>query len=432
MKLCVVGTGYVGLVAGACFAEGGHDVICCDINAEKIALLKSGILPIYEEGLQEIVQNNTKNGRLNFSTDLSEAVRRSEACFIAVGTPSAADGSADLSQVFNVAREIARSMDGYRVVITKSTVPVGTADKLIEIFKEYTQHPVDVVSNPEFLREGVAVRDFLEPDRVVVGSYSSQALSIMEEIYRPFLKEGHPILKMTPREAELTKYAANAMLATKISFMNDLANLAEKVGVDIEKVREGISYDHRIGKHFLYAGAGYGGSCFPKDIKALLRVGEEYGYELELVRAVESVNQRQKERLFLKLLDELGEVKDKVIAVWGLAFKPNTDDMREAPSIVLINDILKAGGRVQAHDPIAIPTAQKILPSETLFVEDPYLALEGADALVLVTEWQQFRDPDFDKMKALLKNPIIIDGRNIYDPKKMKELGFIYRGMGRS
>ena len=433
MKLCVVGTGYVGLVAGTCFAEVGHDVICCDIDEQKIAGLRKGKLPIYEPGLDELVLRNVENGRLQFTTDLKEGVADAEVCIIAVGTPSAADGSADLSAVFAVGREIAKAADGYRVVVTKSTVPVGTCDKLIEIFKEHCEHDVDLASNPEFLREGVAVQDFLVPDRVIIGSYSEKALDTLTELYKPVCKENQPILRMTPRAAETAKYAANAMLATKISFMNDLANLCEKIDVDVEMIREGISFDHRIGPHFLYAGAGYGGSCFPKDIKALVQVGHQYDYNLRIVEAVELVNVEQKKRLFQKLTKHVGDVKGKNIAVWGLAFKPETDDMREAPSIPLIHSIVEAGGTVQVHDPVAFETAKPLLPKEGVtYVDEPYAALEGADALVVVTEWKVFRQADLEKVKSLLKQAVIVDGRNIYSPQQLKDMGFVYDGIGRS
>lgn len=431
MKLCVVGTGYVGLVAGTCFADNGHDVICVDIDTAKIERLREGILPIYEPGLEELVERNIKSGHLHFSTDLKASVADVQVCFIAVGTPSASDGSADLSAVFAVGREIAEAIDGDRVVVVKSTVPVGTNDKLVEIFAAHTKHTVDLVSNPEFLREGVAVKDFLEPDRVVIGARSDHARETMRELYKPLVKADQPILMMKPREAETTKYAANAMLATKISFMNDLANLCEKIGVDIEMVREGISYDHRIGHHFLYAGVGYGGSCFPKDIKALARVGLQHEYPLQIIEAVEEVNKKQKSRPLAKLERLLGSLEGKVIALWGLAFKPETDDMREAPSIVIAEGVLKAGGKIQAHDPVAHHTAKAILEDRILYLEDPYQALEGADALVVVTEWNQFRSPDFDRMKSLLRQPIVIDGRNIYEPQKMREMGFTYEGVGR-
>ncbi|MCB9638570.1 MAG: UDP-glucose/GDP-mannose dehydrogenase family protein [Myxococcales bacterium] len=436
MKLCVIGTGYVGLVAGACFAESGRHVVCVDINEQKIENLRKGIMPIYEPGLDEVVIRNHHKGNLTFSTDLAASVAGVDVCFIAVGTPPADDGSADLSQVFAVGESILKAATGPLVLVVKSTVPVGTQDQLRERCEQFAQHPVDWVSNPEFLREGLALKDFLEPDRVVIGANSQRGAEMMLDLYRPFVEDASQILTMAPRDAELCKYACNAMLATRISFMNDLANLCERVGANVESIRRGMGTDHRIGPHFLFSGIGYGGSCFPKDTQALLHVARQYDYELRIVQAVEDVNADQKAVPFFKLQRLLGDLKQKKIALWGLAFKPETDDMREAPSIVLIQRLIEAGARVSAYDPVAEETATAVfgdaIRSGALrLCEDEYQALEQADALVLATEWLAFRDPDFEQIRRLMRQPILIDGRNVYNAEKVKALGFTYEGVGR-
>lgn len=442
MKVCVLGTGYVGLVAGTCFAETGNDVICVDLNQEKIDKLNRGILPIYEPGLNDLVARNTKEGRLNFTTDSPAAIRASDIVFIAVGTPSSTDGSADLAMFLKAAETIADNLNGYKIIVNKSTVPVGTAAKVEAVIKGRTKQEFDVVSNPEFLKEGTAINDFLKPDRVVIGTSKESVYKTMCDLYAPFVLQGNPIIWMSNVSAEITKYAANAFLATKISFMNNMSRLCESVGADIESVRNGIATDQRIGRHFLYAGAGYGGSCFPKDVKALLKTGKTFGIEMEIVAAAERVNERQKEVLFEKLERHFGAsgLKGKTIALWGLSFKPNTDDMREAPSLVLIEKLVAAGAKIQAYDPVAIAEAKRHLAeskeaghfeSHVSFKNNFYGALENADALVLVTEWSEFRNPDFNKVKKSLKNPVVFDGRNIYEPDHMKAQGFTYYSIGR-
>lgn len=447
MNICVIGTGYVGLVAGTCFAESGNDVICVDIDAKKVERLNNGEVPIYEPGLEELVKRNREDGRLRFTTDLSLAVRESLICFIAVGTPPGEDGSADLKYVIEVAKGIGISMDGYRVIVDKSTVPVGTADKVkkavqVELQKRGVDHGFDVVSNPEFLKEGAAIDDFMKPDRVVIGLDSQKAAEIMEELYSPFVRTNKPILVMDIKSAEMTKYAANAMLATKISFINEIANLCELVGADVANVRRGIGSDSRIGFEFLFPGVGYGGSCFPKDVQAIVRTGSEHGYELKILKAVEVVNYRQKEVLAERILRHFqwsvvsGQgsarpLEGKTIGVWGLSFKPRTDDMREAPSITIINMLLNAGARVKAHDPEAMDEAKKVFGNGIEYMKDNYEVVRDADALVIITEWNEFRRPNFDRMKGLMKSPVIFDGRNIYEPKEMKEHGFTYYGIGR-
>lgn len=434
MKICVLGTGYVGLVAGTCFAENGSDVICVDLNKEKIENLKKGILPIYEPGLGDLVSRNAKEGRLNFSTDGPASIRASDVVFIAVGTPSSTDGSADLELFMKAAETIADNLNGYKIIVNKSTVPVGTAAKIEKLVKSRTSQEFDVVSNPEFLKEGTAVDDFLRPDRVVIGTSKEKAYKIMAQLYAPFVRQGNPILWMSNVSAELTKYAANSFLATKISFINEIANLCELVGADIEEVRKGITTDARIGRHFLYAGAGYGGSCFPKDVKALLKTGKDHGFELGIIAAAEEANARQKELLFKKVERHFDKnLKGRTFAIWGLSFKPNTDDMREAPSLVIIERLLAAGAKVQAYDPVAMKEAQKHVAdsADIMFSASAYDALKGADALILVTEWNEFRNPDFKRVKSLLKNPIIFDGRNIYLPETIKSSGFTYYGIGR-
>jgi len=447
MNICVIGTGYVGLVAGTCFAESGNDVTCVDIDAKKIDRLNNGDVPIYEPGLEELIKRNKEDGRLKFTTDLSAAVKESLICFIAVGTPPGEDGSADLKYVLEVARGIGRAMDGYRIIVDKSTVPVGTADKVkaavrSELQKRGVSYEFDVVSNPEFLKEGAAIDDFMKPDRVVIGVDSKKAAEIMEELYSPFVRTNKPILVMDVKSAEMTKYAANAMLATKISFINEIANLCELVGADVANVRRGIGSDSRIGFEFLFPGVGYGGSCFPKDVQAIIRTGSEYGYDLKILKAVEAVNYRQKEVLVDRILKHFqpsalslqpsGKPLDgKTIGIWGLSFKPRTDDMREAPAITIINRLLEAGAKIKAHDPEAMDEARKVFGDRIVYVKDNYEVVRDADALVVVTEWNEFRRPNFDKMKSLMKSPVIFDGRNIYEPKEMKEHGFTYYGIGR-
>lgn len=437
MKIAMIGTGYVGLVTGTCFAESGNDVVCVDTNEKKINDLLEGNIPIYEPGLDVLVKRNFNNERLSFTTNLETAVDKSLLLFIAVGTPPGEDGSADLTHVLAVARSIGQCMKEYKIVVDKSTVPVGTA-KLVkktiqeELDKRGVKVEFDVVSNPEFLKEGNAIDDFMKPDRVVVGCDNVRTGEIMKELYSPFVRTGKPILVMDVASAEMTKYAANAMLATKISFMNDIANLCERLGVDVAQVRQGIGSDSRIGYSFIFPGPGYGGSCFPKDVQAIVKTGEQHGYKLEILSAVESVNNRQKKVLFDKLKRYYGdELKNKTIAVWGLAFKPNTDDMREAPSIVLVKNLIAEGCKVKTYDPEASKEAYKIFGDKVEYCKKQYEALEEADALVIVTEWNEFRRPDFDKIKSLLKKPVIMDGRNLFDPKKMAEMGFEYEGIGR-
>ena len=439
MKLTVIGTGYVGLVSGACFADMGNDVLCVDLDAHKIARLQAGELPIYEPGLLEIVQRNAAAGRLHFSTDLREGVRFGTLQFIAVGTPPGEDGSADMQYVLAAARELGRHMTDYKVVIDKSTVPVGTADLVHEavagaLAERGVQVPFAVVSNPEFLKEGAAVEDFMRPDRIVVGSDDDRALLLMRALYAPFQRQREKLVIMDLRSAELTKYAANAMLATRISFMNELALLAEKMGADIEQVRRGIGSDPRIGSKFLYAGCGYGGSCFPKDVKALIRSAQGVDEPMHVLAAVERANERQKQVLAARVVERLGEdLTGRTIAVWGLAFKPETDDLREAPSRVLVAELLRRGARVSAHDPEAIEAARAVFAGTPglSFAEHPMQALEGADALVVVTEWRAYRSPDFGQMKRLMRQPVIIDGRNLWEPALLQAEGFEYRPIGR-
>jgi UDPglucose 6-dehydrogenase len=435
----MVGTGYVGLVTGACFAEVGNDVLCLDLDEAKIRTLESGGIPIHEPGLGEVVKRNVAAGRLRFTTDVARAVRFGAVQCIAVGTPPGEDGSADLQHVVAAARNIGRHMSEYKVVVDKSTVPVGTADKVRaaiteELEKRGVKTPFAVVSNPEFLKEGAAVEDFMRPDRVVIGSDDEQATQVMRTLYAPFQRNHERLFLMDVRSAELTKYAANAMLATRISFMNELANLAERLGADIEEVRKGIGSDPRIGYQFLYAGIGYGGSCFPKDVKALIRTAAEAGATLPVLEAVERVNAEQKHVLARKILKRFGKLSGKRIAVWGLAFKPNTDDMREAPSRVLIEELLSNGATVSAYDPVAMLAAKKEFAGlkGIAYADSPLAALEGADALAVVTEWKEFRSPDFQEIRARLKTPAIFDGRNLYDPEEMKRAGLEYYPVGRA
>ncbi|MBC7389305.1 MAG: UDP-glucose/GDP-mannose dehydrogenase family protein [Opitutaceae bacterium] len=436
MKIAVVGTGYVGLVSGTCFAETGIEVTCIDIDNQKIENLKKGIMPIYEPGLEELVLRNTEKGRINFTTNINEGIKDCEAIFIAVGTPPGEDGSADLKYVLAVARAIGENMQNYTVVVTKSTVPVGTSEKVKKavaeaLVKRDSSLEFDVASNPEFLKEGAAIDDFLKPDRIVVGIESKKAEDIMRKLYKPFLMNGHPILFMDIRSSEMTKYAANSMLATKISFMNDVANLCELVGADVNMVRKGIGSDARIGHRFIYPGVGYGGSCFPKDVKALIRTAKEYGYEMQVLDAVEAVNEKQKSVLFNKITHHFGnDLTGKTFGMWGLSFKPKTDDMREAPSLVIIDSILKAGGKVKAYDPVAIHEAQKMIGDIITYTKDEYEALIDVDALLLVTEWPEFRSPNYTVMGKLMKTKLIFDGRNVYDVAEMKEIGFDYHCIG--
>ena len=431
MKICVIGTGYVGLVAGTCLADMGNNVICVDNNTDKLRLLEQGIIPIYEPGLEELVKSNTAEKRLEFSSNLAEAVKKSEVCFIAVGTPQREDGSADLSYVFEVAEEVAKAMNGYKVIVDKSTVPVGTADKVTEIIRKNTTYDFDVVSNPEFLKQGNAVDDFLLPDRVVIGSNSARATAIMQEIYSPYLRTANRIVIMDVKSAEMTKYAANSFLATKISFMNEIASLCEKVGANAEMVRIGMATDGRIGNKFLFPGVGYGGSCFPKDVKALIQTGSEHGCEMMIVEAVDKVNKRQKANFVKKIARRFGEnLSGKTFALWGLAFKPKTNDMREAPSIYIVEELLKRGAKVIGYDPKAMDTAKTIFGGRIEYAKNSYEALRGADAMLLLTEWNEFRRPDYDKMGNLLKQKIIFDGRNQYDRAKLESKGFEYHNIG--
>ena len=433
MHIAVIGTGYVGLVAGACLAETGNDVACADIDSGKIARLNAGEIPIYEPGLEEVVERNLRSGRLTFTTDIPGAVGTSAVIFIAVGTPPDEDGSADLQHVIAAAKTIGRSMDGERIVITKSTVPVGTAAKVREAVESETDHPVHVCSNPEFLKEGAAVDDFMKPDRVVLGVDSEHAATVLRDLYAPFVVHGNQILIMDIASAEITKYAANAMLATRISFMNTVAGLCEKTGADVNMVRRGIGTDQRIGHAFLYPGVGYGGSCFPKDVKALIQTMNDLGADPSILQAVDDLNDRQKQSLLRVLVKRMGEdLSGKTIAVWGLAFKPNTDDMREAPSLVTIEGLLERGARVVAHDPEAMTEARRRFGDRIELSEDDYAALAGSDALVIHTEWNPYRRPDFDRMKAEMAQPLVFDGRNLYDPQRMGECGFEYHSVGRA
>ncbi|WP_298273355.1 UDP-glucose/GDP-mannose dehydrogenase family protein [Geobacter sp.] len=444
MKICVIGTGYVGLVAGTCFAESGNTVICVDVNREKIEGLKEGIIPIYEPGLKELVLRNSAEGRLSFTTDLAAAVRASLVNFIAVGTPPGEDGSADLQHVLGVAREIGRHMEGFKIVVDKSTVPVGTADKVRqavqgELDARGVHIEFDVVSNPEFLKEGAAIDDFMKPDRVVIGADNVRTAEIMKELYSPFMRKTNRMIVMDVRSAEMTKYAANAMLATRISFMNQIANLCERMDADVAAVREGIGSDSRIGYDFLFPGVGYGGSCFPKDVKALIKTAEECDYDFALLKAVEEVNERQKGVLTEKLVayfsrdNAAAPLAGRTIALWGLSFKPRTDDMREAPSVVIINRLLEMGATVRAHDPEAVKEARKIFGDRIAYSgSSQYDILSGADALAIVTEWNEYRNPDFDRIRELLTRPVIFDGRNLYNVRRMREIGFEYFSIGRN
>ena len=433
MKIAVVGTGYVGLVLGACLAENGNSVVCVDKDESKIDMLKAGKMPIYEPGLEEMVRRNEHEERLTFTTNLPAAIQASEIVFIAVGTPQGEDGSADLQHVLAVARDVGRAMNKYTVVVDKSTVPVGTAKNVHAAIAKETTQPFSVVSNPEFLKQGAAIEDFMKPDRVVVGTepHDERAAGVMRELYAPFTRTGAPILMMDTASAELCKYAANSILAARISFMNEIANVCEAVGADVDQVRKAIGADHRIGASFLFPGVGYGGSCFPKDVKALLKSSSDKGYDFKILHAVEQVNDAQKERLVEKMQRHFTELKGRTIALWGLSFKPRTDDMRAAPAIPIIERLLAHGANVRAYDPAAASVARRLFSDRIVLCEKSYDALGGADALAIVTEWNEFREPDFEKMRSLLRAPVVFDGRNIYSPEHMRALGFTYFSIGR-
>jgi UDPglucose 6-dehydrogenase len=432
MRVGVFGAGYVGLVTGTCFAEMGNDVVVCDVDEKRVAELCRGRIPIYEPGLEEMLQRNLENHRLRFTTDAQDVVKLSEVIFIAVGTPSDEDGSADLTHVLAVAREIGRHADGPRIVVNKSTVPVGTGKKVRAALSETSIHEFSVVSNPEFLKEGSAVEDFMKPDRVVVGAEDDRAREVMKKLYAPFVRTGNPILFMEIASAEMTKYAANAMLATRITFMNEIANLCERVGANVDEVRIGVGSDKRIGPAFLFPGVGFGGSCFPKDVRALERLADEVKYDFSMIRAVHAVNEIQKRVIARKIEHQFGDdLAGRRFAVWGIAFKPRTDDIREAPALALIEDLLSAGAEVAVFDPEAMDNARRALGDRVSYAESAYEAIEGADALLIVTEWNEFRFPDFDRIKKALKDPVVFDGRNVYDPRTMWEHGFTYHSIGR-
>lgn len=434
MNITVVGTGYVGLVTGTCFAETGNHVVCVDIDEKKVKRMQSGEIPIYEPGLDLLFERNTRQGRLVFTTDLAEGIKSAEVIFLALPTPPGEDGSADLKYILGVADDISKLIQDYKVIVDKSTVPVGTAEKVHAILaRNLSEELFDVVSNPEFLREGVAVDDFMKPDRVVIGTRSERAQKLMKQLYEPFVRQGNPIYFMDERSAEMTKYAANSYLAARISFMNEIANLCELVGANVDAVRVGMGSDSRIGKRFLFPGIGYGGSCFPKDVQALAKTAEDKGYDFKILKAVMNVNKTQKHRLTAKIKAHLGDnLSGKTIALWGLAFKPNTDDIREAPAIYLIEDLLSAGAKIKAFDPEAMKNVQAVFGDGVQMAQDQYEALIGADALAIVTEWSVFRTPSFEVMKQLLKNPVIFDGRNLYDVELMKDKGFYYESIGRN
>jgi len=432
MKITIVGTGYVGLVTGTCLAETGNDVLCIDIDEAKVAKLKNGECPIYEPGLKPLLERNIEQGRLSFSTSLIEGINHGKVLFLALPTPPGEDGSADLSYVLGVADNIGKNLKEYRVIVDKSTVPVGTADKVSAQIAKHTSLDFDVVSNPEFLREGMAVDDFLKPSRVVIGTSSEKAADIMRQIYEPYVRQGHPIIVMDERSAEMTKYAANSFLATKISFMNEVANLCEIVGANVDNVRIGMAPDDRIGRRFLFAGVGYGGSCFPKDVLALHKTSKDNDYDFKILDAVIKVNHEQRVRFYQKINDHFnGELQGMEIALWGLAFKPETDDIREAPALYIIDKLLEAGAKVKAYDPEAMDNVKALYGNRIEFCDTMYDTLEASDFLVIVTEWSAFRQPDFDKIKDTLKLPLVFDGRNLYDKERMKELGIVYQSIGR-
>lgn len=432
MKIAVVGTGYVGLVTGTCLSETGNMVTCVDINEDKISMMNSGVVPIYEPGLEILFHRNIAQRRLIFTTDLEKGIKDAEIIFLALPTPPGEDGSADLSYILGAAEDIGKLLTGYTVIVDKSTVPVGTAELVSRTISSFTKHPFDVVSNPEFLREGVAVDDFMKPDRIVIGTTSEPARKLMNELYAPYVRQGNPIIFMDEASAELTKYAANSFLATKISFMNEVANLCEQVGANVDMVRKGIGSDDRIGRRFLFPGVGYGGSCFPKDVLALLKSSDEAGYDFKILNAVIAVNKRQRENFVERILSYYGgDVAGKKFAIWGLAFKPETDDIREAPAVHILESLLNVGAKLHVYDPEAMKHIEKNFGSKIDYGHDEYDTLTGADALIIVTEWSLFRNPDFEKMKSSLKAPVIFDGRNLYDLDKMQELGFYYSSIGR-
>jgi len=432
MKIAVIGTGYVGLVTGTCLAETGNDVICVDINEAKVKKMQGGEVPIYEPGLDLLFHRNIEQGRLTFTTVLADAIKDAQIIFMALPTPPGGDGAADLSYILGAAKDVARLITEYKIIVNKSTVPVGTADKVTAVFVEHTDIEVDVVSNPEFLREGVAVDDFMKPDRVVLGTKSERAKKLMTELYGPYVRQGNPILFMDERSSELTKYAANSFLATKITFMNEIANLCELVGADVDAVRKGIGSDDRIGKRFLFPGVGYGGSCFPKDVQALVKSSDDYAYDFQILKSVMEVNERQKTILVDKVLKYYkNDIKGKHFALWGLAFKPETDDIREAPALYIIDDLLKNGATVTVFDPEAMENVRNLIGDKVSYAKNPYEALENAEALLIATEWSVFRNPDFEKIENTLKNKVVFDGRNLYDLQKMIDLGYYYNSIGR-
>jgi len=432
MNIAVIGTGYVGLVAGTCFAESGNDVICVDNNAGKIADLQKGSISIYEPGLPELVERNLRENRLTFSTDLADAVRKSSVIFLAVGTPTLPSGAADLSAVFNVAKAIGQAMNGHKVIVTKSTVPVGTTERIRDIIRKETAQPFDTVANPEFLKQGTAVEDFLKPDRIIVGADDAGPTNALRELYAPFVRTGSPVQVVSIRTAEMLKYAANAFLAARISFMNEIANLCDEVGADVDMVRRGLASDSRIGPAFLFPGVGYGGSCFPKDTRALIETGREHGYPMRILEAVHTVNADQASRFVQKIERHFGgDLKGRKLGVWGLAFKPRTNDMRDAPSVSIIESVLERGATVAAYDPEAMEDARQLFGSRIQLCANNYACLEDADSLLLITEWQAFRNPNFERMKRIMRQPVIFDGRNIYDPASLRELGFVYYGIGK-
>lgn len=432
IKIAVVGTGYVGLVTGTCLAETGNDVICVDINETKVRKMQGGEVPIYEPGLDLLFHRNIEQGRLRFTTNLAEAIEKAQIIFMALPTPPGGDGAADLSYILGAAKDISRIIKEYKIIVNKSTVPVGTADKVRDVFRANTDIEVDVVSNPEFLREGVAVDDFMKPDRVVLGTKSEKARKLMTELYGPYVRQGNPILFMDERSSELTKYAANSFLATKITFMNEVANLCELVGADVDAVRRGIGSDERIGKRFLFPGIGYGGSCFPKDVQALVKAANENAYDFQILKSVMEVNERQKTILVDKVLKYYkGDISERHFALWGLAFKPETDDVREAPALYIIDALIENGASVTVFDPEGMGNFKNLIGDKVVFAENQYAALQDADALLIATEWSVFRNPDFDKMESILKNKVVFDGRNLYDLQKMIDLGYYYNSIGR-
>jgi UDPglucose 6-dehydrogenase len=432
MNIAVIGTGYVGLVAGSCFAESGNDVSCVDNDAAKIENLNKGVIPIYEPGLPEIIERNVREERLTFTTDFEAAVKKSFVIFIAVGTPPLPNGAADLRAIFDVATGIGRAMDRYKVIVVKSTVPVGTNEKIREILKKETNHPFDLLSNPEFLKQGAAVEDFMKPDRVIVGAEDVRPAEILRDLYAPFVRTGSPVLIVDTRTAEMLKYAANAFLAARISFMNEIANLCEHVGANVDMIRKGLASDSRIGPAFLFPGVGYGGSCFPKDIRALIDTGKQVKYEMQILEAVDKVNRNQSLRFVEKVRNHFkGNLRDRQFGIWGLSFKPRTNDMRDAPAITIIENLLSDGASIVAYDPEAVDEAKKLFNTRIQLASSNYGCVEGADALLIVTEWQAFRNPNFERMKAMMRHPVIFDGRNIYDPAQLRQLGFTYYSVGR-